>query len=239
MRKPVKLVVAVALAGVLLATGGTWLYINVIRDDAPDRLTLDAGSSGSGEPSSASTTTAAAGPAAAGEGVDGTWKVTAGSQAGYRVDEILFGQAATAVGRTEEVSGQVDITGTRVVRGSFTVDMASVQSDSDRRDNQFRGRIMDVASHPTSTFTLTSPIEVGELPGEGREVTVKATGDLTLRGTTRSVTFDLAAQLAGSNIRVAGTIPIVFEEWGIPNPSFGPADTEDHGELELLLVLAR
>lgn len=36
---------------------------------------------------------------------------------------------------------------------------------------------------------------------------------------------------------MAGTFHIVFEEWGIPNPSFGPADTEDNGELEFLLCV--
>ena len=49
----------------------------------------------------------------------------------------------------------------------------------------------------------------------------------------------LEAQRSGSAFKVSGSIPIVFDEWGIPNPSFGPADTEDHGILEVLLVLAR
>lgn len=39
--------------------------------------------------------------------VTGTWTVTTGSQAGYRVQEILFGQKAEAVGRTEVVTGQI------------------------------------------------------------------------------------------------------------------------------------
>ena len=228
-----KLAVALALGVALLATAGTWLYINVFRDDVPERLTLD---EPAGDAASSPTTAAAA---AVGDGFDGTWKVASGSQAGYRVDEILFGQSATAVGRTEDVTGEIEIDGTRVVTGSFTVDMTTVRSDESRRDNQFRGRIMDVASHPTSTFRLTSPIEVGRLPADGEQVTAKATGELTLRGTTKPVTFDLEAQRSGPSIRVAGTIPIVFEEWGIPNPSFGPADTEDNGVLEFLLVLSR
>ena len=241
MRKPwTKLAIAIPLAGVLLATAGTWLYLNVIREDAPERLTLDAGDASS----STTTTTAAAAAAPPGDagdtgGVEGTWRVGSGSQAGYRVDEVLFGQSATAVGRTDDVTGEIEIAGNRVVDGSFTVDMTTVQSDESRRDNQFRGRIMDVATYPTSTFELTSPIELASLPAEGQEVTVTATGRLTLRGTTKPVTFDLAAQRSGSSIRVAGAIPIVFAEWGIPNPSFGPADTEDHGELEFLLVLSR
>jgi len=49
----------------------------------------------------------------------------------------------------------------------------------------------------------------------------------------------LLAERLGGAIRVAGNVLIVFEEWGIPNPSFGPAQTEDRGLLEFLLVLTR
>ena len=36
-------------------------------------------------------------------------------------------------------------------------------------------------------------------------------------------------------IEANGTIPITFSTWSIPNPSFGPAETADNGELELLV----
>jgi len=39
-------------------------------------------------------------------------------------------------------------------------------------------------------------------------------------------------------VKVAGTIPVTFADYDIPNPSFGPASTEDHGEIEFLLVLS-
>lgn len=250
MRKGwVKVAVGVPLALVVLATAGTWIYINLIKEDAPERLTLDSGATGdSGAtstivPGESTDTTGVTDTTTAGSssstGVDGTWKVSSGSQAGYRVKEVLFGQSTEAVGRTDDVTGQIAIAGTSVTSGSFTVDMTTVASDESRRDNQFKGRIMDVASFPTSTFKLTQPIALASLPDDGTEVNVKATGELTLRGTTKRVTIDLAAQRSGSNIKVAGSVPIVFEEWGIPNPSFGPAETEDNGELEFLLVLVR
>lgn len=233
MKRGLKLVIGAAVAAALLVTGGTWLYINVIRDDPPDRLALtDAAAPATGTPD----------PTATGSDdgdVAGTWAVTSGSQAGYRVGEILFGQNAVAVGRTEDVTGQIAIAGTTVTSGSFTVDMTTVASDESRRDGQFRGRIMDVATYPTSTFALTRPIELASVPADGVEVDVRATGRLTLRGTTRDITVDLTAQRSGGTLRILGTIPIVFDEWGIPNPSGGPAATEDEGELEFLLVFAR
>jgi polyisoprenoid-binding protein YceI len=223
----VKRVLWLALALVVLVVGGTWTYINVIKEDAPERLTLQQGPGADQNPSGDA------------DGVEGVWKATTGSQAGYRVKEVLFGQSTEGVGRTSNVTGSITIAGTEVTEGSFTVDMASVTSDESRRDNQFRGRIMDVGNHPTSTFQLTQPIALGEIPADGQPITRPAAGKLTLRGTTRDVTFDVEAQRTGPNVKVAGAIPIVFAEWGIPNPSFGPAQTEDRGVLEFLLVLAR
>jgi polyisoprenoid-binding protein YceI len=228
-----KWVLIVPLALLVLAVGGTWVYINVLRDDAPERLTLESNSSDT------AVATAEDASASAPSGIDGTWTPTPDSQAGYRVNEVLFGQRAEAVGRTNDVTGSLVISRTTVSEATFTVDMTTVASDENRRDNQFKGRIMDVSTYPTSTFTLTSPIELGSLPAAGESVTVNGTGKLTLRGTTKTVTLPLTAQLDGDTIKVQGSVPITFDEWGIPNPSFGPAETEDHGELEFLLVFTK
>jgi len=83
---------------------------------------------------------------------------------------------------------------------------------------------MDTASFPTATFKLTSPIELGMTSTSAnlKQITVKATGDLTLRGKTRSVTFDIVARRNGNTIETNGTIPVKFDDYGIPAPSFGP-----------------
>jgi hypothetical protein len=49
---------------------------------------------------------------------------------------------------------------------------------------------------------------------------------------------NLTAQRSGDTIRVSGQIPVTFADWNIPNPSFGPVSTDDHGQIEFLLVLA-
>lgn len=71
--------------------------------------------------------------------------MAAGSQVGYRVREVLFGQGAEAVGRTQDVTGTITISGSSVTAGSFTADLTTVKSDKSRRDAQFQGRIMDTA----------------------------------------------------------------------------------------------
>ena len=208
---------------VVLVVGGTWVYINVIEGDPPAKLKLTPVKEKSGSDSTATTTIA------------GDWTVKSDSAVQYRVPEVLFGQSTTAVGKTTAITGDMTISGTTVQSASFTADLTKVTSDQTNRDNQFQGRIMDTANFPNATFKLTTPIDLGSVPANGQQVTVKATGDLTLRGKTKSVTFDIVAQRNGAAIETNGTIPVTFADYGIPAPSFGPAEVGDSGELVFLV----
>jgi polyisoprenoid-binding protein YceI len=232
-----KWIIALPVAALLLALGGTWTYINVLHDDVPARLVLEGNVS---DNLPATTATTAAGTAVtAPASFDGTWVASAGSQAGYRVDEVLFGQNVEAVGRTSNVDGALTINGATVEAAAISIDLASVESDESRRDNQFRGRIMNVAQYPTATFKLSSPIDLGTLPADGATVTVPATGELTLHGTKKTVTVNVTAKRSAGTIAVQGTIPVVFADYGIPSPSFGPASVEDNGEIEFLVTFTK
>ncbi len=164
------------------------------------------------------------------------WDITDASELGYRVKEILFGVDTEGVGRTNQITGSLVISGTQVTDAEFVVDVASIESDDGRRDNQFRGRIMSTDEFPTATFTLTEPIELGTEAIEGATVDATATGELTLRGVTNPVVFDVSARLENGKIGVLGNIPVVFAEYSISNPSTGGITTEDVGLLEFVLV---
>jgi polyisoprenoid-binding protein YceI len=223
--------IGVAVAAIAVV-GGPFLYIHFVASSAPAPLTL---SSPSATPSATGTTSSSTASVAA----DGTWNIATGSIVGYRVDEVLFGQSHAAVGRTSSISGSMVVGGTTVSQASFTVDMTSVTSDQSRRDAQFNGRIMDTSTYATATFTLTKPIDLGSIPANGVQRTFKATGTLTLHGVTKTVSFTVTGQYAGSVVQVAGSIPITFADWSIPNPSFGGVvTTDDHGVLEFALNFA-
>ncbi len=239
---------------VVLFFGAIFLYAKVINDspaeftagDLDAALSSDAGglTTGSqdtvatGQPPVATVApgTAPASTVVAAGGATSQWVATDSSQVGYRVQEVLFGVDTTAVGRTNQVDGSLTIDGTQVTGVDFTVDVASIKSDESRRDSQFRGRVMSADQFPTATFTLTQPIELGVAPTDGAEVTAQATGDLTLRGVTNSVTFDVTAKQDNGLIGVQGSIPVVFNDYGIANPSNGGVTTEDHGLVEFILV---
>jgi polyisoprenoid-binding protein YceI len=220
-----------AVAVVVLAVAGTFLYIHVISGPTPAPLGLKS--------SPAASSPAAAGVSSA-TSVAGTWNTTSGSVVGYRVKEVLFGQNHTAVGRTSSVTGHITISGTTATAAAFTVQMATIKSDESERDVQFRGRIMDTAAYPTGTLKLIRPIPLGPLPAVGVVKSYTVTADLTLHGHTRAVTFPLSAERTSTEFEVSGSIPILFSNWDIPNPSFtGFVTTQNHGVLEFLLKFAR
>jgi polyisoprenoid-binding protein YceI len=226
----------IAIAGVVvLAAAGPFVYIHFFNGSTPPALSLKNPPSTASSTATANTAnTAATGPVA------GTWTVGSGSIVGYRVNEVLLGQNATAVGRTSEVTGHLTIAGTTVTTAAFSVPMATVHSDKSQRDAQFDGRIMDVSQYPTGTFALTSPISLAPVPAGGVIKDYTTHGSLTLHGTTRAVTFTLSAERKGSQIEVSGDIPVLFSDYNIQNPSFaGFVTTQDHGLLEFLLIFNR
>jgi polyisoprenoid-binding protein YceI len=228
-------VVAAGVLAVVLAVGGPFVYINYLTSDAPERLEV-----ATGQAATASTAAASDGTDdGTGGSLDGTWTAGSGSVAGYRVKEVLLGQNTEAVGRTSAVTGKLTVSGGRVASGAFSVDLTRVTSDEQRRDAQFQGRIMETATYPTATFELAEPIELDALPAEGVTSSAKASGKLTVHGTTKAVTVQLTVQRSGDSFRVSGSIPVTFADYGITNPSFGPVTTEDHGEIEFLLALTR
>ena len=224
---------AVVLA-VAVVLGGTFVYIHFISGPAPAQLSLKSPAA------SAGSSPASGGKSTAAKPIAGTWRVASGSVVGYRVQEVLFGQDNVAVGRTGDITGQLTISGSTVTAGSFTVQMATIKSDQSQRDAQFRGRIMDTAAYPTGTLVLTRPIGLAPLPATGAIRTYTAAGRLTLHGHTRQVTFTLSAERTSAGIEISGSIPVLFADWSIPNPSFGSViTTQNHGVLEFLLKFGR
>ncbi len=246
--------IAIGAAGVLVViVAAAMIYLNFIRDEAPDEFVLteqadtseqDAESesesdaeSGSDSASDGADETAA--PAPSGEvSLDGAWSVASGSEAGYRVVEDLRGlQDFEAVGRTEQVSGTIEIAGTTISAASFEVDIASITSDDSRRDGQFTGPIMSASEFPTATLTLTAPIELGEVPAAGAPVSAEATAELTLRGATNQVSFPINAQILGDQIEIVASIDVLFSDYGIDNPSNPFVIVRDEGKVEVRLLL--
>lgn len=247
----------VGAAVILIGIAGTYGYLLLVKDDAPSALdstdleqaltnTTDSSTAPASSAPASSAPDSAAPTQPLPEPTDrpsvdpsGTWTISTDSMLGYRVSEVLGGVDTEGAGRTNQVTGTLTIEGSRATAAEFIVDMASITSDSDRRDNQFRSRIMSTDEFPTATFRLTEPIDFGVAPTDGQPITASATGVLTLRGVTRDVSFDVEAQLEDGRIGVLGNIPITFSDYAIPDPSNGFALVKDTGLLEFVLVFDR
>lgn len=230
------LTAVVATIALVVAAIAVWVVF--IREEAPEAFELTPDQSA--EQSPAGDPAAEAGEAAGTAGLDGHWVVGEGSEAGYRVVEDLGDLLdLEAVGRTSTVAGSFDIEGTQIASGSFEVDVASISSDDGRRDTQFRDRVMSTGQFPTATFVLTAPIELGELPAEGSPVVVDGAGELTLRGVTNPATASIQAQLIGGRIEVVGSIPVLFSDYEIANPSNPLVEVRDEGLVEVRLLVSR
>ncbi len=241
--------------GLAVAVVGAFLLYVFVLNDAPDALDTDdlsdalvttvpatpppatsapAATTAPSETRPSETSVPSDGPAP--DGFDGDWIPTDASEFGYRVDEVIAGANVTAVGRSNEIDGLLTIEGTTATVVDVEVLVESITSDDALRDGQFRGRIMNADEFPTATFRLTEPIEFGTIPTGDEQITATATGGLTLRGVTNPVTFDVTAQTTGGRVGVLGSIPVVFEDYGIDNPSFGAISVEDEGLVEFVLV---
>ena len=254
-KSPARLIkwIALGVVGlVVLAYAGIFIYTKIIND-SPDKLdetdlseALETttvpppdGSETSDPAVTEPVSTESVEPAESTEerkSFDGDWIPTTASEFGYRVEEVIAGVSTTAVGRSNEIEGLLTIEGTTATVVDVEVQIANITSDDSRRDGRFSGAIMNSTEFPTATFTITEPIKFGAIPVDGGQVAATATGELTLRGVTNPVTFDVTAEVNNDLIGILGSIPVVFADYGIDNPSFGAIKTEDEGLVEFVLV---
>jgi polyisoprenoid-binding protein YceI len=235
-----KIVIGVVIV-VLLGAGAFYWF--VIRDTPEKQLTLTK-PTGTTSGQQADPTPAS---------LDGTWKVRSEdpTRAGLRIKETFLGGVAdhTAVGRTSKVTGSLTLAGTKVTAGSFTVDLASLgyTDDPPGLDVASRAHAMQTAGlqtnqFPTTSFKLTQPIDLGSIPKAGQQVTKEATGELTLHGVTKTVTFSVDAQVIDGQIEIATSdpVPVKLADYSITPPVQGPvAKVSDTGSFEFLVRLAK
>jgi polyisoprenoid-binding protein YceI len=220
----ISIIAGVVLVGGTAAVAGPIIYRDLIVGDA------DAAPSVTGAPT----------PDAAADVSDltGEWVVADGSFAGYRVDEVLNNTDVTVTGRTEQVTGTLEVDGLTLTAAELTVDVASIATDSANRDDYFRDTALRAAEFPTATFVLTGPVTAAEEPAVGEVQHLAATGDLTIAGVTKSVTVELDAVLNGTEGQVAGSIPVTFADFGVEAPNLGFVSVEPEGFVEFSLEIA-
>jgi polyisoprenoid-binding protein YceI len=237
--------VIVAILAVLAVAGVGVAYLALFNEDSPDALTL------SDQPApTAPATTAAGAPgttvAAAGSDLTGTWRVAAGSTAGYRVREKLAALPAKsdAVGRSPAVTGSVRVAAAganlSATDANFEVDLTKLTSDESRRDNRIRTDGLQTNQFPKATFVSAGPITLPPETVTGQAVKASAVGDLTIHGVTKRVTIPLDVQVVGGKGELVGSLGFPMSDFNITPPSIGGFVTVDpDATLEFKLILEK
>jgi polyisoprenoid-binding protein YceI len=236
-----KAVLGLAGVGVLLL-GAVWFFF--IRSDAPPEASLEEAVAAVADDAAADTGTGSGGSIddVGTDGLDGAWVVDPSlSFAGYRITEELASiGATTAVGRTSEVDASLTFAGTQVTELSVSVDMTTLQSDRSRRDSAMKTRGLETETFSTATFVLSEPIELGSAPLDGETVNVTAVGELTVHGTTNSVSIGFEGLLVEGTMVVVGSTEVVLTDYGIEAPTgFSVVSIADTGTIELQLAFVR
>ncbi len=92
-----------------------------------------------------------------------------------------------------------------------TIDVASVYTDSNGLTGHLqREDFFDVANHPQVTFTSTEIVKTGD-------TSYDITGDLTVKGVTKQVTFDAEV----SDTAVVAMLDLPRRDFGIGNDHYG------------------
>jgi polyisoprenoid-binding protein YceI len=113
-----------------------------------------------------------------------TWNVDGShSRAGFSVKHLVISDVK---GEFEKLSGKAQVDEADLSKSSVevTIEAASISTRDEKRDGHLKSPdFFDVAKFPTLTFKSTKVVA-------GKDGALTVTGDLTMRGVTKSVTLD-------------------------------------------------
>jgi polyisoprenoid-binding protein YceI len=151
--------------------------------------------------------------------------VPAQTTASYSVYENLIFQNKPnndAIGTTHSVQGSFKIrTGTSplVSAMNITVDLSTLQSDAQRRDDFIQHNSLQTDTYPNATFVSVSSQGLPSSYTDGQTVHFQLIGNLTMHGTTNKEVFDVQGKVVGNTITGIATSTIYMTDFGIQPPN--------------------
>jgi len=153
------------------------------------------------------------------------WTVTDKSKATIRVREQLVGVSLpsdavlTATGAKGSFTLNAD--GTFASGSKITFDLTTLASDERDRDNFIKNDTLQVRQFPTAEFVPTKTSGLTVPLATSGTFTFTLTGNMTIRGKTKEVTFDVTAKRDGSDLTATATAnpSWKFGDFGMTAPS--------------------
>ena len=158
------------------------------------------------------------------------------SEAHYEVAETFFqgNRLNLAIGRTKGIAGDVLVDFSNPANsqiGTVVINVNQLTSDEDRRDNFIRNNFLQSAQYPQATF---KPTKIEGLPASvkpGDQLTLKVTGDLTVKQTTKPVTFDVTLTANQDKLTGTASTQVALSDFGVGPIQIAMLQTEDKAKL--------
>lgn len=115
----------------------------------------------------------------------------------------------------KEFTGEVDLAGNDVVGVNFTAKVASLVADDDHLTEHLKKPdFLDATAFPTATFASTEVKAGSNQPG----MTHTVTGDLTIRGQTKRVTFPAKIAVDDKEVKASTEFVINRQDFKVTYP---------------------
>ena len=117
-------------------------------------------------------------------------------------------------GTVKLAKGELLIDGSKLTGGSFVADMTTIK-DTDITNEGMNGRLtghlksddfFSTEKNPTATFKITKVTPIAGAAAGAPNYTV--TGDLTIKGTTKPVTFPATVKVSGNNAEATAKVEV-------------------------------
>lgn len=166
------------------------------------------------------------------------------SEALFRIDETLFGNPKTVVGRTNDVNGEISLDWNHPVQTEISpiqINARDLTTDDSFRNRALRSQILD-SGEDVYQFIIFTPTDLRGLPTEpivaGETYNFELLGDLVIREITQSVTFAMmVTAVSESELSGSGEATVLRSNYELNIPEVpGVANVADEVLLEITFV---
>lgn len=154
------------------------------------------------------------------------------SKIGWTAQKLVGSNAIALL----DYAGSVRLDGDQVVFIAYTGQMASMEADQPKLTTHLKNEdFFDVAKHPESTFQSTAVVAGSDVDG----FTHTVTGDLTVMGITKSITFPAKIAVTPTEVTANAAFVLDRRDFHLVYPGMPDNLIQDAVPMEITLVAPR
>lgn len=162
------------------------------------------------------------------------------SQATYRAGEKFLGQEISVrVATVSGVTGDLYIDRQRPSASSvstITVPIRGLVSDMPDHD-RVRDRFLETSRYPNVTFTPQRLVGLPDTPyADDQPLTFQIVGEMTMRGATSVVTFDVTGTLSSTTFSGTAKAKVQITDFGLTVPTMTALELDNNIYLEITII---